>query len=107
VRALLLALPAVALTACLDDGRPRAPAPEGRAVTGSVELAGPGWLLVVSDGLWNYLSEAPQLDAFVQATGSSDPMVIADALVERANAGGGHDNITAVVARILPDRDER
>ncbi len=79
------------------------PTPE----TGSVELAGPGWLLVVSDGLWNYLSEAPQLDAFVQATGSSDPMVIADALVERANAGGGHDNITAVVARILPDRDER
>ncbi|MGI9028522.1 MAG: protein phosphatase 2C domain-containing protein [Ilumatobacteraceae bacterium] len=75
------------------------PTPE----TGSLELAGPGWLLVCSDGLWNHLSEATELDEFVRATGSSDPMVIADALVDRANAGGGHDNITAVLARIGRD----
>ncbi len=72
------------------------PSPE----TGSLELTGPGWLLVCSDGLWNHLSDAAELDGFVRATGSSDPMVIADALVDRANAGGGHDNITAVLARV-------
>ncbi len=72
------------------------PSPE----TGSLELSGPGWLLVCSDGLWNHLSGAAELDTFVRATGSSDPMVVADALVDRANAGGGHDNITAVLARV-------
>lgn len=72
------------------------PTPE----TGSLELGGPGWLLVCSDGLWNHLSTAAELHAFVRATGSADPMAIADALVDRANAGGGQDNITAVLARI-------
>ena len=75
--------------------RQHQPLPE----TGSLELSGPGWLLVCSDGLWNHLSGA-ELDTFVRATGSSDPMVVADALVDRANAGGGHDNITAVLARV-------
>jgi len=79
------------------------PTPE----TGSLELAGPGWLLVVSDGLWNHLSEAEELQTFVEATGSAEPMAIAEALVDRANAGGGHDNITAVLARILLDRPDR
>jgi serine/threonine protein phosphatase PrpC len=58
---------------------------------------------VCSDGLWNHLSTAAELHAFVRATGSADPMAIADALVDRANAGGGQDNITAVLARIGRD----
>jgi serine/threonine protein phosphatase PrpC len=75
------------------------PTPE----TAAIELGGPGWVLVCSDGLWNHLSDAAELAAFVEATGSTDARTIADALVDRANAGGGHDNITAVLARLGRD----
>ncbi len=72
------------------------PAPE----TASVELAGPGWMLVCSDGLWNHLSTADELRSFIQASGLKEPTFVADALVDRANDGGGYDNITAVLARV-------
>jgi serine/threonine protein phosphatase PrpC len=68
--------------------------------TASAELVGPGWMLLCSDGLWNHLSTADDLRSFIHETGLSDPLFVADALVDRANAGGGYDNITAVLARI-------
>ncbi len=67
---------------------------------GSVRVEGPGWLLVCSDGLWNYASEPAALAAQVAATGSQDPAVIAAGLVEWAKAQGGHDNITVALARL-------
>jgi serine/threonine protein phosphatase PrpC len=67
----------------------------GRAV-----VNGPGWLLVCSDGLWNYASEPAALAEQVKAAGSADPHAIATALVAFANAAGGQDNITVALARV-------
>lgn len=65
-------------------------------------LDGPGWLLVCSDGLWNYCSEADGLGDLVartaQAAGTA-PADLALALVRWANEQGGVDNISVVLAR--------
>ncbi len=102
-------------------GRPRVEAesgPDGHAITRwigvdspdetprltTLEVTSPGWLLLCSDGLWNYCSEptavGAALAAAVAATGE-DPLGTAEALVSWANAQGGHDNITVALARIL------
>ena len=75
-------------------------------------VASAGWLLVCSDGLWNYSSAAPDLAMVlvecVRATATNAnnesccavPSAVADQLVAWANAQGGHDNISVVLARI-------
>ena len=68
-------------------------------------LAEPGWLLVCSDGLWNYCSEAEDLATLVRQTGSgspaaAEPLALAGALVSWANSQGGQDNISVALARI-------
>jgi serine/threonine protein phosphatase PrpC len=71
----------------------------------SQTIDGPGWLLVCSDGLWNYasaLSEMVTLLTDLSASVGSDPVPLAGALVDWANAAGGHDNITAALARCDP-----
>ena len=72
-----------------------------------MKLVEPGWLLVCSDGLWNYCSEAQDLAALLQKTAntspaSAEPLALAGALVDWANAQGGQDNITVALARIHP-----
>jgi serine/threonine protein phosphatase PrpC len=74
--------------------------------TGSVELHVPGWLMVCSDGLWNYCSAAADLQALVASVGATtsngsapDPLPLAEALVAWANAQGGRDNISVALAR--------
>lgn len=67
---------------------------------GSRELTGPGWLLACSDGLWNYASTPEAIAEQVRAAGTDEPMALALALVAFANAAGGHDNITAALARV-------
>lgn len=67
---------------------------------GTLELTESGWLLACSDGLWNYCSSPDAMAEQVRAAGSSDPAAIANALVAYANACGGHDNITAALARV-------
>ncbi|WP_051485401.1 PP2C family serine/threonine-protein phosphatase [Nocardioides sp. J54] len=67
---------------------------------GSMEVEGPGWLLACSDGLWNYASDADDLAARVRGAGTSDPLELATALVDFANASGGQDNVTAALARV-------
>ena len=73
----------------------------------SLDLDGPGWVLVCSDGLWNYCSEAQDLGALVRAARAgrrrADPLPLAGALVDWANAQGGQDNITVALARVGPD----
>jgi serine/threonine protein phosphatase PrpC len=67
---------------------------------GFLEVTEPGWLLACSDGLWNYASRPEALQEQIRSTGSSDPAEVALALVAFANASGGHDNITAALARV-------
>lgn len=95
----------------------------------------PGWLMVCTDGLWNYASAPQQLHAaldyaagtlvdpenlpetqpdpetadgatLVELPGSpavqADPVKLAVALVDWANALGGQDNITVALARLEP-----
>lgn len=72
---------------------------------GVVEVSGAGWLLVCSDGLWNYASEPQQLRALVDdftANGRGAPPELALALVQWANQQGGRDNITVALARFGP-----
>ncbi|MDO9456637.1 protein phosphatase 2C domain-containing protein [Nocardioides sp.] len=63
-------------------------------------VTGPGWVLVCSDGLWNYASEPSLLVEQVTAAATTDPMALAVALVAFANGRGGQDNITAALARV-------
>lgn len=75
-------------------------APDLSPRVGQLTVDGPGWVLVCSDGLWNYASEPDDLVAQLAAAGSSDPAVLALALTDFANASGGQDNITTVLARL-------
>jgi serine/threonine protein phosphatase PrpC len=56
-----------------------------------------GVLLLCSDGLHNYLSEAADIAPFCNGT---DPVAAAQALVDHALRSGGHDNITVVLIPI-------
>jgi serine/threonine protein phosphatase PrpC len=83
---------------CPDDGVPT-------VATTAVDGAA-GWLLVCSDGLWNYCSAPADLQAMINrivTESGPDPVSLAEALVAWANEQGGHDNITVAVAR-LPAR---
>jgi PPM family protein phosphatase len=60
--------------------------------------AGPGVLLLCSDGLWNYLPDPADLAALtLPVVGRDGPLAAASALTAVALDSGGHDNITAVV----------
>lgn len=62
-----------------------------------------GYLVVCSDGLWNYASEPATLASLVsdavQANDGDLPAACAD-LIDWANDQGGHDNITVSLARV-------
>lgn len=61
-----------------------------------------GWLLLCSDGLWNYASSPDEMSALFASLvrGGASPTSLTEALVAWANAQGGRDNITAALARI-------
>jgi serine/threonine protein phosphatase PrpC len=75
-------------------------APDLTPRVGERTLDAPGWLLVCSDGLWNYASEPEALAAQVAAAGTTEPAALALALTAFANDQGGMDNITVALARI-------
>ena len=82
-------------------------APDHTPTTATMALTEKGWLLLCSDGLWNYCSAAPDLAALVHETIDSsptaaEPLSLAGALVDWANTQGGQDNITVALARIDP-----
>jgi len=70
--------------------------------TGSITTGSPGWVLVCSDGLWNYASEAAAIQSLVAelSTPDSDPLGLAVALVNWANGCGGKDTISVALARL-------
>lgn len=73
--------------------------------TGSMRI-GTGWVLVCSDGLWNYASEANQLASVLRTALAEQPgqsvIDLGERLVAWANAQGGQDNISVALARISP-----
>jgi serine/threonine protein phosphatase PrpC len=79
--------------------------PNAAPRTMSMDVSGPGWVLLCSDGLWNYCSAASELQALVARTvlslaEASDPAPLAEALVAWAIVKGGQDNITVALARL-------
>jgi serine/threonine protein phosphatase PrpC len=76
--------------------------PGGAPSTASVALEQPGWVLVCSDGLWNYCSSADDVRSLVGdrvADVGADPLAVASSLCTWANEQGGHDNVTVALAR--------
>lgn len=74
---------------------------------GALDAAGPGWVIACSDGLWNYASDASEIAEHLRAGLAAaaegedvDPVLLAQHLVDVANAAGGHDNITVALARV-------
>jgi len=63
----------------------------------TITVVGPGWLVLCSDGLWNYLPDAADIARFCRGT---DASAAARALTEYALDAGGQDNITVVVIPI-------
>ena len=70
--------------------------------TGVHRITEDGWLLVCSDGLWNYASGAADLGAQLDAAlvEGPEPVAVARRLVAWANAQGGRDNITVALAHV-------
>ena len=60
-----------------------------------------GYLVLCSDGLWNYLPTEAHLGAAVAELDEATPLAMAAQLTELARRAGGHDNITVAVAAVL------
>ncbi|HSN12267.1 MAG TPA: protein phosphatase 2C domain-containing protein [Propionibacteriaceae bacterium] len=77
-------------------------APDIRPRTGRLQV-GDGWLLVCSDGLWNYASTPAEVRTVLDAALAASPANLVDMcehMVAWANAQGGKDNITVALARL-------
>jgi serine/threonine protein phosphatase PrpC len=64
--------------------------------------AGPGVVLVCSDGLWNYLPDAEDLADIALPKAVDAPFAVAAELTAFAIDRGGHDNVTVVVVPFNP-----
>lgn len=88
-----------ALTHCLgpvevmQGGSP--PEPAGKVF----DLPDAGWLLLCSDGLWNYAPEVDDLQALLAGL-PDDALARSERLVAYALERGGRDNITVALTRI-------
>jgi serine/threonine protein phosphatase PrpC len=59
------------------------------------------WLLICTDGLWNYFDQLPAMaEAVGEAASDADAFELCQYLVKLANHAGGHDNITVAAYRI-------
>lgn len=80
----------------------------GAGGTGEAEIAvlhpaGPGALLLCSDGLWNYLPGAADVAAVaLPELADGGPIAAAEALTALALDAGGRDNVTVVVIPARP-----
>ncbi|GAB3621975.1 hypothetical protein GCM10027418_00570 [Mariniluteicoccus endophyticus] len=80
-------------------------APDLVPTSGWLRAPGRGWLLVCSDGLWNYASATDAIEeVFARVlvddpTAYTDPTRLAQRLVRWACDQGGRDNITVSLAR--------
>lgn len=79
-----------------EAGRPDAPS------TVRVALSEPGWLILCTDGLWNYAPEPPELAGWVRRLAPADAgaLDLCRALVAEALRQGGRDNVTVVALAV-------
>lgn len=68
-----------------DDGQPN---------LCTFAIPGAGYLLLCTDGLWNYAPDPTYLYHLIQQAPDNQPMSIARYLIQYANQQGGQDNIT-------------
>lgn len=68
----------------------------------SFPIPGPGYLLLCSDGLWNYAPTAEQLADLMQPLATADALSLCRHLVNFARSQGGRDNITVALLSIQP-----
>lgn len=70
----------------------------------SMPLDASGWLIVCTDGLWNYASDPADFAALVGrlSTERRTPVSLAEKLVSWAKEQGGRDNITVATLRLPP-----
>jgi serine/threonine protein phosphatase PrpC len=66
------------------------------------DVTEPGWLVVCSDGMWNYFDTVEDLFPLVEAASGTNALGVARALTEAALQAGGRDNITVAVVPV-PD----
>jgi PPM family protein phosphatase len=66
----------------------------------SFQIEEAGYLVLCSDGLWNYLPTEAHLAAAVDELDETTPRALAAQLTELARRAGGHDNITVAVAAV-------
>ena len=65
--------------------------------------AGPGLLVLCSDGLWNYAPGADDVTGLIRSLpDAASPLAVGRALTDAALDGGGHDNITVAVIDVRP-----
>ena len=79
-----------------ENGGPDVPS------TAQVSLPEPGWLILCTDGLWNYAPEPPELAGWVRRlvpAGAGAPE-LCRALVAEALRQGGRDNVTVVALAV-------
>lgn len=60
-----------------------------------------GWIVLCSDGLWNYVPDLAAFSALVrQSATTPSPLALSRALVEWARLRGGKDNITVIAMAV-------
>jgi len=64
----------------------------------TVDLQARDWLLLCSDGLWEMVRD-PEIERIMKKEG--DPSQMSDLLVQAALKGGGVDNVSVIVARVM------
>jgi serine/threonine protein phosphatase PrpC len=77
-------------------------APDIAPRTGQLDV-GDGWLVVCSDGLWNYASSPAEIRTVLDAGLAASPANLVDLcehMVAWANEQGGKDNISVTLARL-------
>lgn len=68
-----------------DDGKPN---------IATFDIPGKGYLLLCTDGLWNYAPEPAYLHHLIQQSPTPDSLALCRHLIQYANQQGGQDNIT-------------
>jgi serine/threonine protein phosphatase PrpC len=85
------------LTRWLGEDRESREAPSVR----TFDVEWPGFVVLCSDGLWNYLPSADRLgELLLELPEETDPVTMARSLTNFARDAGGRDNITVAVALV-------